>query len=185
MLYLKVYSNKWCPFLSRYVSQLFKHIMKPRTLSGEDKCHVFQPISWDYQHVSWSLQTYNCWLTNIHLTPSPHIALLYLCFCFKFLAAFCLLSASFSSYPCMLVLHFWLFFSLLHIRLKFGFFLSSISSSHKRCNFLFSNLYYLSTESFLIWYLQVLPFCWVWNTNLASSSFSYHLYPLTYFFPEQ
>lgn len=125
------------------------------------------------------------WL-NIHVTSS-NIPLLYLCFSSKFLATFCLLSANFSSYPCTL------FFSLLHIRLKyvwvvlvfFSFLFSSISPSHKMYNSLFSNFYDLFTDSFLIWYLQVLLFCWVWMTGFAFPNLSCHLYPLTYFFIEQ
>lgn len=42
--------------------------MKQRTVPRKGKYHVFQCESWDYQHVSWSLQIYNCWVTNVHLT---------------------------------------------------------------------------------------------------------------------
>lgn len=81
VLYLEAYSDKRYQFLSRYLSQLFKHIMKQRTVSRNDKCHVFQPVSWDYQHVSWSLQSYDCWVINIRLTPFQHAY----CFIFSLL----------------------------------------------------------------------------------------------------
>lgn len=127
------------------------------------------------------------WL-NIHVTSS-NVPLLYLCFSSKFLATFCLLSAKFSLYPCVLVLYLWLFFLVYctsdsNLFGLFSFLLVSISPAHKTYNSLFSNFYDLFTDSILIWYLQVLPFYWVWVTGLAFPNFCL-LYPLTYFFNEQ
>lgn len=144
--------------------------MKQRTLYRENKCHVFQSVPWNCQHISDLYRPTTA--GSLHLTPSPHVALLYLCFCSKFLAAFCLLSANFSSYPFTLVLYLWLF-SVYCISDSFGFFLSSIISSHKIYNFLSSSSFYdLLNESVLIYYFQVLPFSWVWMASLASSNLS-------------
>lgn len=119
---------------------------------------------------------------------------MYLCFTFASLpsswlhSAFCL--------PNFLRIHvLWcytsgFFFSLMYIILKFvwvGFFSFlpvSISPAHKTYRSLFSNFCDLFTDSVLIWYLQVLPFCWVWVTALVFPNLC-HLYPLTYFFIEQ
>lgn len=130
-------------------------------------------------------------LTDIRLTP--HLMLL--CFTSASVPSSWLLSA-FVCQLFLLSMHTYIiplfFFSLFHIRLKlvwccccFLFFLSSISALHEMCNFLFSNFNELCTESVLIWYLQVLPFYFVRMTDLASPSFSYRLYPQTYWFPEQ
>lgn len=133
VLYLEVYSDKRCQFLSRYLSQLLKHIMKQRTVYREDKCHVFQSVSWAYQHISWTLQTYNCWLPNICFTPSPRI------YCFTLPLLLFQVLGYFLPFVCQLFFLFMhtgviplAFFCLFHIRLKFSFF-CQVSSHHTKC----------------------------------------------------